>query len=557
MKKLIIASLGFVLVYNLLFFDINLGLGTGFFFLFLNLFYFSIKGRQSNNLSLALISSVSSVAFAFLVGFRANEIFQVINLFLASFFSFCSLYFYKGERKFSFQIPKFILIPLKVAIDTALNFSRLLTIGKISKNENSNQLISSIIRGLVIAIPLFIILLLLLTHADPVFNKLVGDLFENIWRRIFFSALIFIGLISFGLSKFKDEYVQAEESLVRHDKTYELFIIVSSLVSLFAVFLVVQVRYFFSGIGERELQQLGIASLTYSEYVRKGFFELLAAAAVAGLTITYIMRYIHKLKDNHKFWMQIISSSLIAEIGFVILSAAQRINLYQAVHGLTRARILGFIFLVWLGIMLVILLINILKNVRRELLFNLILFSSLIILLIANIIDVDGLIASKYRPSVNGEVDYYYLLNISPDAYISWTDAFLDSKRIIERLYLVKSLSKEDYRQLYWASNTLYRMESQVNYLSHKYGSYQKFLDGIKNDNEESKKKAIKKVNRMRKWQSFNLGEYKAYQYILQNREVFDKLSDFVRKAEMLNNNVGDEVRNNTPLDRSTEPPLI
>lgn len=555
MKNLVLLSLGFVLIFNLIFFDTDIGLGTGLLFLFLNLFYFLIKGKESMNLKIALASSVGSVLFAFLVSLRSSEIIQILNLLLASFFSLSALYFYKSQSTFSFEIPKFILIPLDVLTNSISSILKFLTLDKISQGQD-NKPAASLVRGLIITIPIFTILLLLLTHADPVFNKLVGDFLENIWQRILVSIFIFVGLISFGVAKL-NERVSKEEMSQETERSYELIILIGSLVFLFAVFILIQFRYFFSNVGERELQRLGITSLTYSEYVRKGFFELLAASTLASLVMIYVMKHLHNLKGRYKAWMQIISSTLILEIGLLLLSAAQRINLYQTAHGLTRARVFGFIFLVWLGLMLAILLIRVVKELKKEWLFNLTLLSSTVVLLSVSVLDIDGLIAAKYKPSVNGEIDYYYLTSISPDAFESWNAGLLESKKVIDRLYPVKKLSAEDYRQLFWAKSTLYSLNNHINYLSDKYGSYQKFLESTKGKDEATKKKILKNGNRIRKWQSFNLGGYKAYQYILENKNSFDQVPELIKKAEYLDSIISDDIRNIAPLDRSTQPPLI
>ncbi len=551
MKKLALGSLVFVAVYNLLFFQTDNGVGTGLLFLLLNLFYFLFKKNDSPNINLGISCSILSTVFGFLMGFRANEVVRFINLISAVFFSTSALYFYKNSFIFSFEIPKFLQIPV-VALTSSISSALSLFSSKDAASENKETgIYTALTRGLVISVPLFLILLFLLTKADPIFNKLVSNLFSDIWQRLIVSVVIFVGLVASGATIIREKV--KEHDVTRQDashKSYELMVILGCLSFLFAAFLIVQFNYFFSNAGERELLELGITSLTYSEYVRKGFFELLAVSGIAACVMLYVLKFLHKLSGNQKLYVQILSSVLILEIVFLLISAGQRINLYQLAHGLTRARIFGFIFLIWLGCMLSALLVRIMKDVEKKMLFALFIIPTVGVLFFINTINIDGLIATIYKPSVNNEVDYYYLVYLSEDASPSWQEAIKDSEKTLQKLEPSKSFSTEEYRQLYWARYTLERLDNEVTYLSQKYGDYSK----IKMTDEENRKY----INRIRKWQSFNLGEYQSYMEILQNKDVYDQVNALLQKATGFENaRVTDSIRQSAPLDRATQPPLL
>ncbi|MBI2338733.1 DUF4173 domain-containing protein [Candidatus Daviesbacteria bacterium] len=356
-KNTAVAALVFVFVYNILFFQSGWGIGIGIFFLFLNIYFFFTKEQTSRNLNLALFSSVLSILFAFLFSFRGNEIVKFIDLSVAIFFSLTALYLYKYSEDLRFQIPPFLLIPLLV---TERSIKGLLDILK-TKNTSS-----ALIRGLLITFPLVGILLLLLTLADPIFGKLTQNIFESIGKRTIISSVLFTILMGFGLSKFIKKISDKQEIAIPEDKSHELSIISGSIITLFAVFIIIQLRYLFTSVGERELHQLGINSLTYSEYVRKGFFELLIAASLASGVIIYIFRYLHYLKGNQKLLLQFFSALLTLETGLILLSAIKRLTLYADAHGLTRARVFGFIFLVWLALLLFIFLIKVFKEFKEK-----------------------------------------------------------------------------------------------------------------------------------------------------------------------------------------------
>lgn len=550
MRKLIPFALGFVVIYNLLFFQTDTGIGTGLFFLFFNIFYYLFRNNQARNINLAIIFSSVSTTFGFLTGWRSNEILQLMNLATAVLSSLIALYFYKSENIFSFEIPKFILTPLISVAGSLAGFFSIFVSQQETSEKTHSETTKALFRGIAIAFPIFMILLILLTQADPVFSKIVENIFEDIWERILVSLVILAGLLSFGLTKIKEIITNTENKKEVNHKTYELLVIVGSLVFLLGSFMLVEFRYFFSNVRERELHQLGITSLTYSEYVKKGFFELLGASVIASTVIAYVMRYLHSLPSPQKMWIQILSSSLIIEIALLILSAMQRINLYQAQHGLTRARVFGFLFLIWLISLLVITLVRIFKEFKKEIIFGSALSVTFIFLLTINVLNIDGLIATKYRPSVNKEIDYYYLTHLSADSYASWEDAILDAKNTLQKLEPIKTFSGEDYRQLYYARLSLERLNYEIAYLNYKYSPQ------IETANLD--KEMLKNLTKLRKWQSFILGEKDAYDLIKSKQEIFKQLPDLLRTANDFDAlRVSDDVRLNAPIDRVTEPPLL
>lgn len=556
-RKTVLAALSFVVLYNIFFFHTGFGIGTGIFFLVLNLyFYFTRDREESNNFNFALLSSLLSVLFAFLYAFRSNSIVQSIDLITATFFSLAALYFYKFSGSFSFKIPKFILTPLFVVENFVGSLLSLLKGKELPSEELKKDSTSSLIKGLIIATPIFAVLLFLLTNADPIFGKLTQNLLSNIGERGIISIIVFIVMLGFGLTKFFQKVSdQTQESHIAEGKSHELAVICGSLVGLFSVFIFVQFRYLFLGVSEGELHQLGIASLTYSEYVRRGFFELLIASTIASGVVIYALRYLHKLKDKQKQLIQLLSAFLTVETGLLLLSAVKRVVLYADAHGLTRARIFGFIFLIWLALILVIFLTRIFKEMGREWFFKTVLASTLLALLSINLFNVDGLIATKYRPTVNGEVDYYYITSLSADTMDAWKPALEDANRTITQLEGVEKLTPEDNRKLYWARASIDQLYSQVGLLISKYGT----LNEIRNwyINEQGTYEELSDyLQNERKWQSINLTEYQAYRMVMEEINLFEQISLIQTRINKLDANVTNEVRSNTWLDRATQAPL-
>lgn len=525
-KNTAFAALGFVVIYNLLFFKTGFGIGTTLFILLLNIYFFLAK-NDDKHLNLALFSSVASVLFAFLFAFRGNGIVQLVDLALSFFFALTSLYLYRYSGSLLFKVSRFLLIPFAV---TERSLISLLSSSKQSDqtSESSKNSYSSLIRGLLITIPIFIILLILLAQADPIFGKFTGDFFKNIGERTIVSAILFIALLSLGLIKFFPKTHETINQTIPEGKSSELLVITTSIIGLFAIFIIIQFRYLFLGVGERELHELGINSLTYSEYVRKGFFELLIAAAIVCGVILYIFKYLHNLENSQKQIIQIFSSILTIETGLLLLSAVKRLGLYADAHGLTRARVFGFIFLIWLGLLLAIFFIRIFKELREKEFFASCVFVTLTALVLVNIINIDGLIALRYRPTVNGEVDYYYLTSLSTDATAAWAPSIEYVQETVNRLEGLNEITPEDNRKLIWASMTMEQLKSKI--------------------------AAVLEKNT---WQTFNFSEYQAYRFVTEKRWEFDKISSLSERIAKLQSKVSAEVQRSTQLDRSTNPPLL
>ncbi|MDQ1558003.1 MAG: hypothetical protein QOD32_1063 [Pyrinomonadaceae bacterium] len=129
----------------------------------------------------------------------------------------------------------------------------------------------------------------------------------------------------------------------------EVGVVLGLLNVLFACFVVVQFRYFFGG-AERVMS---ITELTYSEYARRGFFEL---TWVAGLVLPLLLGVHALLRRNSPAAGRIFRTLAGAQVAllFVIMaSAVARMRLYQSEYGLTELRLYTTAFMLWLGLVFV------------------------------------------------------------------------------------------------------------------------------------------------------------------------------------------------------------
>lgn len=567
MLKVLTAGILLTALYNFLVFNSQPGIGFSLFAIFTNWTVFLFNKNAKNPL-LSFGFGISSSIFALLFSFRSNGVVQIVDAISAIGFLLLNIYFAKSNLKFDFSYLSFLTAPLKAGTKFAEGVLQSFVPQTWATEHSANKHItSSALRGVFIGLPILAVLFFILSKADPIFENITTSFLDGIWWRSIFSIIIFISALSLGIMKIHETEKESESKEISAGKEYELLVILGSLTLLFAGFIFIQFKYLFSGVGERELMNLGIKSITYSEYVRKGFFELLLASVVSSGVIFYALQYIHKLKDKGKLLVQIFTSVVTLEVGLLLWSAAQRVILYYNAHGLTRARVFGMFFLAWLALLLIILLIRILRDIKSKTYLTLNIISTILILALVNCISVDGLIAgSEHKPTVNNEIDYYYLAYLSPDASESWIPAIKEAEKINLNLKDKTTFTPEDYRVLYWNLGAIESINNQVYYLQDKYGSLDKAtqrhtqikqgLDPLYMQQEYKNKPLPEYIYQQRKWQSWNLGEYTAHQRILENPELFNKVKDLLDSLKNIQSRISPEVVNSAALDRSTSAPL-
>jgi hypothetical protein len=129
----------------------------------------------------------------------------------------------------------------------------------------------------------------------------------------------------------------------------EVGVVLGLLNVLFACFVVVQFRYFFGG-AERVMS---ITELTYSEYARRGFFEL---TWVAGLVLPLLLGAHALLRKNSPAAGRVfrpLAGAQVALLFVIMASAVARMRLYQSEYGLTELRLYTTAFMLWLGLVFV------------------------------------------------------------------------------------------------------------------------------------------------------------------------------------------------------------
>jgi len=112
--------------------------------------------------------------------------------------------------------------------------------------------------------------------------------------------------------------------------------VLGSLILLFTVFIAVQYRYLFEGASLAGL----VPGLTYAEYARRGFFELVVVAAFT-LPLLLIADWLFVAPGRAaRSIFRVMNLMLLCLVFLVLVSAFRRMSLYQQEYGLTELRFL-------------------------------------------------------------------------------------------------------------------------------------------------------------------------------------------------------------------------
>lgn len=182
--------------------------------------------------------------------------------------------------------------------------------------------------------------------------------------------------------------------------------------ALFLVFVGVQFRYLFGGAGRVEAS----STLTYAEYARRGFFELVAVAAlvVPFLLITHWLLPRGQAR-LHRFYA-CVAGVLVVLVFVVMASALQRMRLYQETYGLTELRLYTTAFMIWLFAVFAWLAVTVLRGQRERFVFGTFV-AGLIVVVNLNVLNPDGFIVNRNAAITHERAfDSDYALDLSADS---------------------------------------------------------------------------------------------------------------------------------------------
>ena len=192
---------------------------------------------------------------------------------------------------------------------------------------------------------------------------------------------------------------------------------------LFLFFVIVQSRYLFGG---DTLVQV-TANLTYAEYARRGFFELVFAVVLVVPVLLAADWLLHRRTRRDTIVFRSLAGLQIALVLAIAASAFQRLRLYYASYGLTESRFYAMVLLLWAGAILLWLAATVLRG-RRDLFAYGTLVSGLGTVALLLVVNPDGIVARANvarMASADAPVrfDVTYATSLSADAVPVLIDA--------------------------------------------------------------------------------------------------------------------------------------
>jgi hypothetical protein len=203
------------------------------------------------------------------------------------------------------------------------------------------------------AAPPLLVFGVLFVAADAVFEELVADLFGFDVAEVFghLSLILVFAWITAGLLWVALLARTRENLALPRPDLLSLGIgepgtVLGLLDLLFLAFMAVQVCYLFGG-AERVATT---ARLTYAEYARRSFFELVTVTTLA-LPILLLAHWLLRAEGRGgRRVFRVLAGTLIALLFVVMASALQRMYLYTQEYGLTELRFYATIFMAWLAV---------------------------------------------------------------------------------------------------------------------------------------------------------------------------------------------------------------
>jgi hypothetical protein len=319
-------------------------------------------------------------------------------------------------------------------VDAALSTTRAGT-----GNAGGWRTAAAVARGLVIATPLVAVFGVLFVSADAVFADLVRNIVRIDVPLIVGHVLLF-SVSAWLATGYLRGFLTSTELLPPRGAwregvldalalrrpalgITEVATVLTSLDLLFLVFVIVQFRYLFGGDALVQVTP----DLTYAEYARRGFFELVFAVF---LVVPVLLAADWLLEHRSRRDALVFRSLAGAQIGLVLAitaSALQRLRLYYAGYGLTESRFYAVVLLVWIGAMLLWLAATVLRGRRDSFAFGT-LASGLATVAVLFVINPDAIVARvnvarMASADTSVRFDVAYATSLSADAVPVLVDA--------------------------------------------------------------------------------------------------------------------------------------
>ncbi len=271
-----------------------------------------------------------------------------------------------------------------------------------------------ILRGVLLAAPLLVLLGVLLVSGDAVFASFVtvdvdldvGDVIGHVFL-VSVATWVFLWLVRVAGAEPAVALPTPRPRLGAVEGT----IVLGSVIALFGAFAVSQLVAVIGG-DDYVRRTTGV---TYAEYARSGFFQLLWVAALTVVAMLLLRACTDVARAPRRF--AVLFGTVCALTLLIVVAAIRRLALYQDAFGMTMLRLYCTLFAIWIGVVLVLLAAWLTRRWSRAWFPAAAAACGLALLLGLNAVNPEALVArTNLQREADLRTDTRYLADLSDDA---------------------------------------------------------------------------------------------------------------------------------------------
>ena len=281
------------------------------------------------------------------------------------------------------------------------------------------QTVRALARGLALALPLLLLFGALLMSADPVFERLVTRALSFDVETMLSHAFVTL-VLAWPVAGWLRGTLLARTTVITATRPagftiglVETSAVLGALDLLFAAFVAVQARFMFGG----DALVRATAGMTYAEYARRGFFELVWVVLLA-LPVILVSHGLLRRESPRaeRVWRALVGAMLVL-LGVIALSAMLRMRAYVDAYGLTVDRVYASTFMAWLVLVFVWLALTVVRGRPRRFAIGA-LVSGWTVLALLDLAGPDAVVAraNLARLRETGKLDGPHLATLSAEA---------------------------------------------------------------------------------------------------------------------------------------------
>ena len=281
-----------------------------------------------------------------------------------------------------------------------------------------------VVRAVAITLPLLLVFGALLRSADPMFAALLA--LPALDVEIFASHVVITVFLTWAVAGWMRGALVSPRPPLEHAEprllslgALEVTMVLGALAALFALFVLVQLQWLFGG----EALVRSTTGLSYAQYARRGFFELMWVALLTVPVLLGLHAAVPETDASTRRRYRLLGGVVLTLLGAMLVSAAGRMQLYVRFYGLSTDRLYASAIMVWVALVLLWLAMTVLRERPRSFAAGMAL-SALAVLAALNVLNPARLVArvniargpvAVSRLGNERSVDYAYLASLGAD----------------------------------------------------------------------------------------------------------------------------------------------